>query len=391
MGSARLEPVSGRVDVRQLHVAQIGFFRDSQRRAPRELLEAWPSLVDVAEAAAAGGTRVSVIQACDYEDRLVRNGVHYHFLPFGHRHATRAGWRAFQDLLSHIGPDALHVHGLGFSGELRRLSRAAPALPILVQDHANRLPRFWRRPHWRRGLAVASGFAFCARGQAEPFVQASLIPERARLFEIPESTSRFGYGDRTEARRLTGLEGEPAVLWVGHLDENKDPLSVLRGVSAATSRLPGLQLWCCFGKGALLADVHSCIEKDSRLSGRVRLLGCVPHERIELLMRAADLFVLGSHREGSGYSLIEALACGLPPAVTDIPSFRALTGNGIVGRLWPCGDSASLAEALVDLAMRPTHDLRRQVRRHFEAELSFPALGRKLATAYSAISAYAGR
>ena len=52
-------------------------------------------------------------------------------------------------------------------------------------------------------------------------------------------------------------------------------------------------------------------------------------------MRAADLFVLGSHREGSGYSLIEALACGLPPIVTDIPSFRSLTGAGVVGALWP--------------------------------------------------------
>ena len=45
-------------------------------------------------------------------------------------------------------------------------------------------------------------------------------------------------------------------------------------------------------------------------------------------MQAADLFVLGSHREGSGYSLIEALACGLPPVVTDIHAFRTLTGCG---------------------------------------------------------------
>ena len=41
--------------------------------------------------------------------------------------------------------------------------------------------------------------------------------------------------------------------------------------------------------------------------------------RVEELMRAADIFTLGSHREGSGYALTEALACGLPPVVTDIP------------------------------------------------------------------------
>jgi glycosyltransferase involved in cell wall biosynthesis len=103
-------------------------------------------------------------------------------------------------------------------------------------------------------------------------------------------------------------------------------------------------------------------------------------------MRAADMFVLGSHREGSGYSLIEALACGLPPVVTDIPSFRALTGAGAVGRLWPCGDSQALSEALQVVAASADANTRSAVRRHFERELSFSALGAKLVTMYRDVS-----
>jgi glycosyltransferase involved in cell wall biosynthesis len=99
-------------------------------------------------------------------------------------------------------------------------------------------------------------------------------------------------------------------------------------------------------------------------------------------MRASDLFVLGSHREGSGYSLIEALACGLPPVVTDIASFRTLTGGGKVGWLWPCGDARGLATALVSIAAQPRMQARTAVRAHFDAELSFEAVGRKLAAAY---------
>jgi glycosyltransferase involved in cell wall biosynthesis len=98
-----------------------------------------------------------------------------------------------------------------------------------------------------------------------------------------------------------------------------------------------------------------------------------------------DLFVLGSHHEGSGYSLIEALACALPPLVTDIPSFRALTGRGAVGRLWPCGDAAALAGALEDLWRRGPA-ARPAVRAHFERELSFAAVGRKLAAMYAQVS-----
>jgi glycosyltransferase involved in cell wall biosynthesis len=99
-------------------------------------------------------------------------------------------------------------------------------------------------------------------------------------------------------------------------------------------------------------------------------------------MRAADLFVSGSHREGSGYSLIEALACGLPPVVTDIPSFRALMGSDGIGRLWRPGDALSLCEALRSIAAQCGPELRRQVRKHFDEQLSMQALGQKLLGAY---------
>jgi len=99
-------------------------------------------------------------------------------------------------------------------------------------------------------------------------------------------------------------------------------------------------------------------------------------------MRATDIFVLGSHREGSGYSLIEALACGLPPVVTDIPSFRSLTGAGLVGELWPCDDPIALSQALQSVARQDSSEMRATVRAHFERELSFNALGVKLMAMY---------
>jgi glycosyltransferase involved in cell wall biosynthesis len=221
--------------------------------------------------------------------------------------------------------------------------------------------------------------------QARPFADAGLVRRDTRLYEIPESTSRFSPGDRVEARRLTGLAGEPAVLWVGHLNNNKDPLTVLQGISAAACSLPRLQLYCCFGSAPLLQAVQARIAADPNLHGRVHLLGRVPHDRIEQLMRAADVFVLGSHHEGSGYSLIESLACGLPPVVTDIPSYRSLTGAGAVGMLWPCNDPQALRTALLAMAARADAGMRAAVRAHFDRELSFDALGRKLVALYASV------
>jgi glycosyltransferase involved in cell wall biosynthesis len=364
-----------------MHVAQISFFTDPEARSPEKLLDDWPSLSDAAECAYRAGVRVSVVQACAHMQRMTRNGVNYHFLPFGRDRWVREG-SAFAALMRELTPDVLHVHGLGFPHDVLSLAAIAPGIPILLQDHASRPPRAWRRNLWRRGFAAASGISFCSREQASPFAAVGLVAPHTTVHEIPESTSRFVPGDRAQARRLSGVSGDPAALWVGHLDANKDPLAVLDGVSRAILTLPGLQLYCCYGNAPLLRAVQRRIIDDPLLIGRVRLLGKVPHAQIEQLMQAADLFVSGSHREGSGYSLIEALACGLPPVVTDIPSFRTLTGAGSIGALWPRGDAAALSEKLIAVAAQPRGPMRAAARRFFENELSFEAVGCKLAAAY---------
>jgi glycosyltransferase involved in cell wall biosynthesis len=369
------------------HVVQISFFNDPQGRSAAQLLQAWPTLVDVAEAAAKPGSKVSVVQASSQSEHLERNGVHYHFLPFGDASSQGAQSAEYRGLLRNLAPDVLHVHGLDFPRQVRSLAELNSSVPIILQDHASRPPRIWRRAAARRGMSVAAGVAFCSLDQARPFSNAGLISAATQVYEVPESTSRFAPADREEARRLTGVEGDPAVLWVGHLNANKDPLTVLEGISIAITELPRLRLYCCFASAPLLHAVQSRIASDTRLRDRVHLLGRLPHERIELLMRAADLFVLGSHREGSGYSLIEALACGLPPVVTDIPSFRSLTKAGTVGELWPCGDSRALCRALISIANCSSSALRAAVRAHFESELSSNALGVKLTAMYADVLA----
>jgi glycosyltransferase involved in cell wall biosynthesis len=365
-----------------LHVVQVSFFCDPAARAAEDLLRAWPSLVDVAEAAYSAGVRVSVVQASPHREHVERNGVHYYFLPFGASSPKGVKSGALAALLRELAPDVLHVHGLGFLSDVVSLAATAPGIPVVLQDHASRAPRFWRRATWRRALESVAGIAFCAIQQAQPFVTAGLVNPRTKLYAIPESTSRFTPGDQREARRVCQVSGDPAVLWVGHLNANKDPMTVLDGISDAARVLPRLQLYCCFGDAPLLRAVEARIFSDPLLRERVHLLGRVPHETVEQLMRAADVFVLGSHREGSGYSLIEALACGLPPVVTDIPSFRALTGAGAVGRLWSCNDARALAAALPSIAWRSGSAMRATVRGHFERELSFAAVGRKLAAMY---------
>jgi glycosyltransferase involved in cell wall biosynthesis len=368
-----------------LHVAQINFLPAPKELAHATLLEQWHSLVDIAELAASGGTRVSVVQAAARDELITRNGIDYHFVAIGAEDTPPRRAQRLASLLADIAPDVAHAHGLGFVGDAFAVAQYLPQLPIIMQDHADRPPRWWRRQQWRRWYAAISGVAFTAAELAQPFTDDGLLGPHPRVFAIPESSTRFTPGNRDYARADTGLYGEPCVLWVGHLSHGKDPLSVLEGVAQASSRLPGLQLWCAFGNAPLLDAVQARIERDPRLAGRVHLLGKIAHPHVQSMLRAADLFVSGSRAESCGYAVLEALACGVLPVVTDIPSFRALTGNGRVGQLWPCGDAARLAEALVDAAASPPSTA--QVRAHFDATLSFAAVGRQWADAYAEVHA----
>ena len=371
-----------------MRVVHLSCHRDPRRRDAEAMLDAWPTLTDVAAAAAAAGAEVHVVQAGWRDAAVVRGGIRVHVVaePGGRVLPRRASAALPLRLLRRVRalrPDVVHLHGLGFPVQAR-LAASAGA-PLLVQDHGLRAPPPSRIRLYRWGLARASAFAFTAAAQAEPFRAAGVLNGHP-VIEVLESSTRFTPGDRTEARRTTGIHGDPAVLWIGRLTEEKDPMTALEGFARAADRLADAHLWMAYGDAPLLAAVRARIEADPRLRGRAHLLGRLPHARVQAACRAADLFLSASRREGSGYAVLEAMACGTPPILADVPAPRRITRDGTVGALFPAGDADALAARLVDLGTRPREAERARVRGHFAAHLSFGAVGRELRDAYAAVA-----
>lgn len=363
-----------------MRVAQVSCVRDGRRRGGAELLQAWPTLLDVARAASSAGVEVHVLQAAWRDETLERGGVPIHLvadrfpgLPLRLLRAARA-----------LRPDVIHFQGLDFPVQARLF--CSTGIPVLVQDHGSRPPRPARRALQRRGYARIAGAAFTAREQADPFRAAGVIRPSTPVFEVLESSSAFTVGDREAARARTGVAGDPCVLWVGRLMADKEPMTALEGFARAAERLPGARLWMAYGDAPLEAEVRARIAADPRLRERVHLLGRVPHETVQELCRAADFFVSASRREGSGYAVLEAMACGAVPLAADIPAIRRILGGGAVGGLFPVGDAEALAELLVAHAARDREAARRSVVGHFDHSLSFAAVGRELRAAYEGVA-----
>lgn len=87
------------------------------------------------------------------------------------------------------------------------------------------------------------------------------------------------------------------------------------------------------------------------LGSRWRLLGY--REDVADVLKAGDIFVLPSYREGLPRSVIEAMASGLAVVATDIPACRELLGGCDCGTLVPARDAQRLADAIRELAEHP--------------------------------------
>lgn len=361
-----------------LRVAQVSFHADAQRRDGGSLLRAWPTLSAVAAGVARAGVDVTVVQTAHADEAICRDGIDYHFVNDARRTPRRVIER-----VALLAPEVVHVHGFHHALAVRTLVGAVRGAPVLVQDHGGAPPRGWRRIAWQWMFRSIGGVAFTAREQATPWIDSGVLPPVVRVFDVLEGSSSFSPGNQSDARRVTGLFGDPCLLWTSRLDANKDPLMMLDAVERVVPQLPDVRLWCCFGDAPLFQTVKTRIAQSEALRDRVVLLGTRPHDEMELFYRAADFYLQTSHREGSGYSLLEAMACGTPPIVTDIPPTRFIVDDA--GSLTPVGDAPAMAAALVSWAGRDPSSLRLAARARFDAALTFDVIGRQLRGAYESL------
>lgn len=370
----------------------MSFYSDTLGRDAATLIDAWPTLRGVPAGVARAGVDVTIVQAAARRETLECGGATFHFIDDDRAAPLRLGGgiaiprrpRRLLDFVASLEPDVVHLNGFIYPLAVWQLARKLRGVPLLIQDHASRVPRGLRRQAWRAACRPLAGVAFTSREQALPFFESRVFRPELPVFEVMEGSSLFAPGDLEAARERTGIHGDPCFLWTGHLVPGKDPLTAIDAFRLAAQKLPGARLWCCFGKASLREVVSRRIADDPMLHGRVRLLGWQPYSEMEHFYRAADFFVQASLSEGSGYSIIEALSCGTTPLVTDIPGMRRVVGGA--GSLTPVGDPQALADAMVLWAARDRAALRRDARAWFESALSFDVIGRELRAVYETLA-----
>jgi glycosyltransferase involved in cell wall biosynthesis len=356
------------------------------------LLDRYHALTEWSVAVAGAGAAVSVVQRFHTAGRVERDGVTYEFVKDSHEPwlSTKDAPEPFVAAIAQGSPDLVHVNGLIFPQLVTAIRKAVGTrTAIVAQHHGGEFPvrgsgvvGIWRRSRWKRGLTDADAISLTALEQAEPWQAAGVLGDQ-RVLEIVESGTTLRPVDKQRARTAIGLTGDPLILWVGRLTTNKDPLTVLSGLEHALPALPNGRVVMVFGDDTLLADVEARVRGSSILQARVTLVAQVPRDEMPNYYSAADVFISGSHYEGSGYALIEAMSAGLVPIVTDIPSFRAIIGDS--GERWQPGDADEFASAVRRVASIDLSDQRARVRKQYEQVLRWEAIAHRTVAEYQSL------
>ena len=165
------------------------------------------------------------------------------------------------------------------------------------------------------------------------------VRRSTRLIAVSEHTQadllRFYHADPSRIdvvphgidERLNGMERapEPLLLYVSTLHPHKNHERLIRAFGRIRKERPGWRLVLAGMKGFAADQVEKVIA-GLDLKESVRVTGWIPRQEIHDLYRRAGAFVYPSMFEGFGMPLLEALACGIPTACSDIEPLRSLAG-----------------------------------------------------------------
>lgn len=155
----------------------------------------------------------------------------------------------------------------------------------------------------------------------------------------------------TTARRPVAKSGSHLrAVMVGHLREEKDPLTLMR---AAALIPPGLSIRIDHIGAALDPELERQARATAAAHPHYRWLGGLAHEQTRRRIQRAHVLVHTSRLEGGAHVLMEAVRSGTPVLAS------RMDGNvGMLGRDYPgyfeVGDAQALAQGLLRLRSHPS-------------------------------------
>ena len=201
------------------------------------------------------------------------------------------------------------------------------SVPVVVQCHCNIQDQV-------HGKLAVRAFRFLVSKSKRVLVLNRFSEEYAKRYAAGrvEVVPNFVDGHDMFAREMVSEKVRHAV-FVGHVRREKGAIEILK----AAEQLPDV-------KFTLIGPVQQEIA-DMICGSNVELAGTQTHERVQQILRKADVFLFPSYTEGFANALLEAMAAGLPVIATDVGANAELIEKE-GGIIIPAGEADAIVKAI---------------------------------------------
>ena len=306
--------------------------------------------------------------------------------------SLRGFFRALRAALAAGRYDVIHVHS-PHQGALYLLASPflKPAAPSVMTVHDS-YPNYKTR-NKLLFLPVFAGFdrvVCCSKASYDSFpaVFKRLAGSRLSYSQNGPDIQRI---DRLAARHAAPAQKDPRFtsIAITRMAAIKNPNILLEAFALAADPHSRL-IW--IGEGTLR---QSLMEKSVQrgLADKVEFTGLIPRETVFADLLDADLFISTSLGEGLPVSVLEAMACGCPVLLSDIPPHREIAELVDFIPLVATGDAAGFAREIArfrSMSAEERKALGSKCRRLVQEKFSLEAMHARYAEVYSQVSGGAG-
>ena len=262
-------------------------------------------------------------------------------------------------VLRAVKPHVLHAHYVRVYGWLAALSYFKPLVITvwggdILEDQGAFSDLFARKltPFaLRRAAAVTAHSKFLMKR----VIELGKPESRVHMVGCPGVDRRqFKRGLNTDSlrRELDGAASEngPFILCTRLMDKLYNTETIIKTIPLVLEEVPGTKFIFSeyAGERAYILDMKALVKRLTVEASAI-FLKTIPHERMPLFLNLAHVFVSIPDSDGMPQSLLEAMACGTVPVVSDLPQYSELIKNETNALVLPSKDAQALAKTIIRL------------------------------------------
>jgi len=282
-------------------------------------------------------------------------GVPTYNVGIGSKYSEREGkWKypismlRARRLVKKLKPDIVHAH---YASSCGLTALVCGFHPTVVTVHGSDLTIGIKSRIWRPVLKRIFEFADCINTVSPDLYSMAeslgIDPDKIKTLTLGIDTEKFPLVKRPQI----DPSGVLRLVCTRRLESVFDHQTIIDALILLKEKKVDFQM-TFIGDGSLLGVLKQRV-RDAKLDTCLNFTGRVNNNELPEILGRHDIYLSASHWDGASLSLLEAMAVGLFPIVSDIKANSSWLDNNADGLLHKVGDANDLARCILRLRDNP--------------------------------------